>query len=125
VSNSFLSGVPSRDKDPWKVVQVSRRRPFRLPPRLGVSCSILEEGDSMGSLAQVIDLTQIGVQLLTHQCYEPGTCLRITLSNAAELFRLSSVIVVQFAVVTTDGSHITGCEFLQNLAYDDLRALLA
>jgi hypothetical protein len=125
VFNSFMSKVSPRDKDSRKMAQVNRRRSLRLPQRLGVSCTIVEDGDSMGNLAQVIDLSQSGVQLLTQQRFEPDSCLHLTLSNAAELFRYAAAAIVRSAVVTSDGTHITGCQFLQNLPYDHLCALLA
>jgi hypothetical protein len=110
-------------EDLQKLMQVNRRRSVRRPEHLGVSCSIVEDGDS-GNLAQVIDLWQSGIRLLTHRRHQPGSYLHITLSNAAELFRHSAVIVVRFAIVTSDGTHVARCEFLQELAHAHLRTLL-
>jgi alpha/beta superfamily hydrolase len=84
----------------------------------------MEGGDLTGHFVQVIDISQSGVRLLTHRRYEAGSRLQIRLTNAADLFSHRAVVTVRFAVGTSDGSHVTGCEFLQSLTYDHLRALL-
>jgi hypothetical protein len=84
-----MSSVPPRDEHHQKRKQFNRNRSVRLPPRLALSVSIFEEGDSVGTLAEVIDLWQTGAQLLTRRPYELGSYLRITMSNDAELFRHS------------------------------------
>jgi hypothetical protein len=120
-----MSSTPPPDKDPQKQTQVNRRRSARLPPRQGISCTILESEDSTGHFVQVIDISQSGIRILTHQRYEAGTQLLINLFNAADLFNHRAAVIVRFAVGTSDGSHVTGCEFVQSLTYDHLRALLA
>jgi hypothetical protein len=111
------------DEDHQK--QIKRRRLRRLPPRLALACSIAEDGDFVGTIAEVIALCQSGVHLSTRPLYEPGSCLHIALSNADELFRYSTVLVVRVALVTAGGIHLMECEFLQELAYEYLRALLS
>jgi hypothetical protein len=122
--NSSMSSFPPREEASRKLMQVNRRRSIRLPQGLGVSCAILESEDSWGNVAQVTDVSQRFVLLQTHRSYEPGSHLHLTLSNAAELFRHSATVVVRTALVTSDGTHFTGCEFLQALAHDMLLMLL-
>jgi hypothetical protein len=85
----------------------------------------MESGDLTGHFVQVLDISQSGVRLLTPQRYEAGDQLQISLSNAADLFSHKAVVIVRFAVGTSGGSHVTGCEFVRSLTYDHLRALLA
>jgi hypothetical protein len=119
-----MSSVQPRHQDHQKPGRVKRYRSAQLLPRPALSCSIVEIGDSVATLAYVIDLWQKGVNLLTRPRYQPGSNLRITLCNAAALFRHSAMGIVRTTVQTRDGTHITECEFLEELAYDQLRALL-
>jgi hypothetical protein len=123
LDNSNTSMSSARDEEHQKRITVNRRRLVRLPPPPGLSCSIVGDGDSVGTLAEVIDLWQSGAYLFTRRRCELGSHLHITLSNAAELFRHSAIIVVRLAAMTSDGTHME-CEFLQEMAHDHLRALL-
>jgi hypothetical protein len=120
-----MSSVQPRDEASGKLRQIQRRRSFRIQQGLGVSCEIVEMDESLGDVAQVTELTQRNVNLLTRRSYEPGSYLHLTLSNADELFRTSAIVVVRTTKATSDGIHFTGCEFLQALAYNHLCILLA
>jgi hypothetical protein len=107
-------------------VHPNRRKNIRLTPRTGVSCAIrLDGAGETVYAAEILDVSQAGLRLLAPRRHEPGAFLHITLTNSAELFSYSAVVVVRYAVGAADGGNITGCEFLQPLTYDQLRALLA
>jgi hypothetical protein len=120
-----MSIFSRREKEAPKPQPANRRRSARLPPRPGISCSIVEGVEASGTPARVIDVSQTGVRILSPVRYENDSFLHVTLSNAADLFSYSAVVVVRYAVGSADGQHITGCEFLQPLSYENLRALLA
>jgi hypothetical protein len=120
-----MASLPARGDDTQKLSQPNRRRSARLPPRAGIACTIIGAGGTVDSLAQVIDISQTGVRLLSQQRFESGTRIQISMSNAADLFSHRVGVIVRFAVGTSDGNHVTGCEFSQRLTYDELRALLA
>jgi hypothetical protein len=120
-----MSSFLPREEASRKRMRVTRPRTVRLRQGLGVSCEIVEEAEFFGNVAQVTDLSQRNVHLLTDTSYELGSYLHLTLSNSAMLFRTSAIVVVRTALVTSHGTHFTACEFLQALAYNHLCILLA
>ena len=119
-----MSSLPARGEESQKLSQANRRRSARLPPRAGISCSVLGSGGTPDSLAQVIDISQTGVRILSSQRFEIGAQIQIAMCNACDLFSHRVGVIVRFAVGTSDGNHVTGCEFVRKLNYEELRALL-
>ena len=118
-----MSNEQENDKEAQRRAMLNRRRSVRLPPRQGISCTIIEGVEITGSQGQVLDVSQGGVRLMVKQRFDPGTYLNITLANVGDLFSYSSVVIVRYAVGASDGNHITGCEFLKPITYEELRAL--
>jgi hypothetical protein len=119
-----MASLPPRDPVPAKTPSPNRRKAIRLSTRQGISCTIIEGVETTGTAARILDVSQTGVRLIVPTRHETGTYLNAIMTNAAELFSYSSVVIVRYVVSSSDGAFITGCEFLQPLTYDELRALL-
>jgi hypothetical protein len=79
--------------------------------------------DQVWWIGKVRNLSGRGIGFVLQHCFQPGTILTLELENSTQTFSHTLQVEV-VRVLAEPGGWFFGCEFLEELTEDDVRALV-
>jgi hypothetical protein len=112
------NALPTEDQ---QTLECERRRVPRYPSDLETTCKPLVSRDGSSWLAQIRDISTLGIGLVLQRRFERGTLLVMDLENPARNISRNVVARVVHTTALPLGQWLLGCVFTKELDADDLQ----